>query len=291
MKFFVCLFFGLLLSFSTLCQNYIDPIRIEYFWGGNPKFDTSDESASFNELVIDATLPIPLNKKTNLVTGFIIERIDTRVFEDQPALNLSGYTLKLGINRIFSDKWSANFILVPKISSDMENISRKDYQIGTFVLFRNDLTPEKNFKYGFYANAELFGPFLVPVFGFYKKSGPMEINLLLPIRGDINRRIHENVRLGIQYNGFVRSYELDGNYLEKANNELAAYVQFNFKGVNLQILGGSSIGRKFRVYQNNEKVDFGLTAIRFGDDRNQLNTDFKDGLYLRSVLSYRFMVN
>ncbi len=52
-------------------------------------------------------------------------------------------------------------------------------------------------------------------------------------------------------------------------------------------MAGVSLGRSFRVYENDDKIDFGLSLFRFGDDRAPLNTDFANGLFYRAELAYR----
>ena len=75
----------------------------------------------------------------------------------------------------------------------------------------------------------------------------------------------------------------------KKNNELFGYLQYNLtKSVLLQAKVGHSIGRSFRVYPDDEKVDVGVSAFRFGDNREQLNPDFKDGLVFNFRMIYRF---
>lgn len=284
---------SLLFIFSLSGQNYIEPVKLEYLVGGSPAFKDTTGNGSFNEFIADATIPIPLSDQINLITGFIFEDISTRVVSGADKISLNGYTLKLGLNKTFSDNWSANFILLPKLSSDMKEIGRKDFQVGAFILFKNDIALNKNFKYGLYTNTELFGPFFVPILGYYKKTGKTEISLLLPINADINRSIHSNLSIGANFTGFVKSYHLNptDQHLIKANNELSGYLKINMKGINLKILSGTSIGRSLRIYDNEDKVPLRISAINFGDDRTQLNNDFKDGWFLRVILFYRFKIN
>ena len=75
----------------------------------------------------------------------------------------------------------------------------------------------------------------------------------------------------------------------KATNELFSYLKFNLNN-NLSVYArlGYSVGRSFRVYDENDKISFGSVLIRVGDDRQQLNTDFSDGFIYQATMLYRF---
>jgi len=51
---------------------------------------------------------------------------------------------------------------------------------------------------------------------------------------------------------------------------------------------GQSIGRKYKVYNENDKVDFGLPLALIGGHRKQLNTNFSDGFIFQFTFFYRF---
>ena len=76
------------------------------------------------------------------------------------------------------------------------------------------------------------------------------------------------------------------------SNEIAAHIGYEpVKGLILRGMAGVSLGRSFREYQTGDKIDFGLSLFRFGDDRVPLNTDFADGLFYRAELAYRVYLN
>ena len=45
------------------------------------------------------------------------------------------------------------------------------------------------------------------------------------------------------------------------------------------------------IYENEDKIDFGLSLFRFGDKRKQLNTDFENGQFHRLELGYRIYLD
>ena len=158
-------------------------------------------------------------------------------------------------------------------------------------------TRQENLKYnlGVYYNGELFGPFVVPLFGLYYKSNneKFEVNLTLPIWGDMNYKLNNTIKIGANFAAFVRSYHLgeSNTYLAKKSNDLFAYLQFNLtKNIVLQTKTGYSIGRTLKVYEENDKTDLAFSAFRFGDDRTVLNPTFKDGMIFKIRLLYRFHI-
>jgi hypothetical protein len=54
---------------------------------------------------------------------------------------------------------------------------------------------------------------------------------------------------------------------------------------------GYSIGRNYRIYDIQDRATWGLSAFKFGDNREQLNSDFSDGLIFRTRFIYRFHLN
>ena len=149
-----------------------------------------------------------------------------------------------------------------------------------------------------YYNGELFGPFFVPLFGFYHLSADerFEMNVRLPLAVDMNYQLKPWLKTGLEFSAFVRSYHLnepyqgnEQNYLVKASNELFAYLHLNLSSnIILKTKAGYSIGRNFRVYDIEDRVTWGLSAFRFNDERRQLNADFNDGFVFRAELIYRF---
>jgi hypothetical protein len=204
----------------------------------------------------------------------------------------------LGINIKYSEKLSATYLLLPKLSSDFKSIGSKDFQIGAVAIFKYKKTENLNFQGGLYYNSELFGPFFVPILGVYYLSPnkKFEANIKIPISADINYTFVPRVRAGGSFSAFVRTFHLNepyqgnpDNYLTKATNEVYGYLQFDLpKGIILQTKVGYSIARNYRIYDIEDRVTWGFSAFKFGDDRKQLNTDFSDGMILKAKLIYRF---
>jgi len=102
------------------------------------------------------------------------------------------------------------------------------------------------------------------------------------------------MKIGANFSAFVRSYHLSERnvYLVKKSNDVFGYLQFNLsKSILLQTKTGYSIGRSYKVYDNNDKTNLAVSAFRFGDDRTVLNPTFKNGLLFKVRLIYRFHID
>ncbi len=294
--------FFLFTSLLSHGQDYVDLLRFRYDNTPLNQFDSSTASTRVEEFVLDATLPIVLKSGNAIITGFDLQSTSTKVNPTIPSLT-SVYTIliKLGMNFNFNDKWSGSFLFLPKLSSDLKEISSRDFQYGAYVLMKYAKSENLKYQFGMYYNSELFGPFFVPLIGLYylSPSEKLEISATLPVWADINYRFNNWLRAGFSFSAFVRSYNINepqftenGEYLVKSSNEPMLYLQFEpTKSIILQGKIGYSIGRQYRIYDESDKITFGLSAFRFGDDREQLNSDFGDGLLFEARILYRFHIN
>jgi len=283
----VILLFG---YFTGTAQDYLDLVKLSYDRGFERPYEGVSGEGGFTEAVLDATLPIPLGELGAIVTGFNFEHLKADYDPDGSNTTLYGLMLKVGLNLNHTDEWSGTYIFLPKISSDLENIRQRDYQYGALALLKQTRSPNFNIKFGMYYNGELSGPLFVPLFGLYRKWGPHELNMTLPLAFDYNYQLRERVKAGIQFNGIVKSFLIDGpqsTYVHKANNETALYLQPRLGPIHVQLMAGIAIGRYFRLYEEGDQLDFAISAIKIGDDRDQLNYDFKDGAFAKIVLIYR----
>ena len=289
----------LITTYFLSAQNYVDLAKL--FYANTPvnQFDSATNGTRVQEYGIDLTLPVQLKNGNALITGIYAETISTKVAPENSNLT-SVHTLnvKLGANLKFGEKWSGTFVALPKLSSDFKKISWDDAQIGAYALMKYKTRENLNWKFGMYYNSELFGPFFVPLVGLYYLSPnqKFEANLTLPISADANYALLPWMKVGMNFFAFVRTYHLNEpyegnpeNYLAKTTNEVYAYLQFHAgRNFVIQPKVGYSIGRNYRIYDEKDKIVFGLSAFRFGDDREQRNADFQDGLIFRLRAIYRF---
>ena len=286
----------LLLSSSiALSQNYIDLVKFDYAISPQNNFDTSAVSTGLQEMNGDLTLPIVINDNTTLLTGITFERTTASFNPSRSKESLTGLTLKLGTNIKHGNKWSGTYLLLPKISSDLKKVTNHDFQLGGVALMKYKKTDRINYKFGVYANSELFSTFIVPIIGFYylSPSDKFEAKVLLPLSVDLNYSITKSARIGLNFKGQIRTYHLNtpiqnetDRYVARSTNDVYIYFQYSVRnGINFKLGVGRSIGRSYRIYS--EQVSFAMPLAYFGDNRTQLNTDFSDSWLLKFSAAYR----
>lgn len=289
-----CLILGLIVFCfcSGLCQNYIDIFRLDYSGNNAIHYKLGGAKSNLREFIADLTIPIKISTKVNLISGLVLENVDVSAFAYQNKISVYTLGLKFGINRTYNEKWSATYILLPKASSELTNIKNRDFQLGFAALAKCAINKNFNYKIGIFYNSDLFGTFITPLLGVYFQKNKYEVNLLLPRMGDVNYSIRPNLKIGLRFNGTIRSFnihDLLGNaqYLQIANSDIGPYIGYSYKRLNIQAMVSQSFGRYYRVYNSDDKIDLGLSVFRFGDNRQQVNTDLKDGVIYRISAFYR----
>ncbi|MEZ4875254.1 MAG: DUF6268 family outer membrane beta-barrel protein [Flavobacteriaceae bacterium] len=284
-----------LIPFLGLSQDYVDLIKLGYGHTFDNRFEGTQYSTNVLIMEADLTLPIPINDKYVLVSGVSFTKNRLQLFPDAPFQNLYGTTLKLGMLTTYNERWSSTLVFLPKLSSDYEQISTKDFYLGGFALFKYKKRENLIYRFGAYGSREAFGFFTTPIFGFYYVSPnhKFEMDISMPISADINYTF-KGITLGMDYYGIGRSFNITEElapkvYVDLGSLEFSGYVQVNTfeENVLLRLKAGYS-SNNFEVYAQGDNIDLGLSAFSFGDDRKQLNPQINDGMFLRLEAIYRF---
>lgn len=297
MKYKLSFLFGLVLM-TVNAQNYIDIARFSYANTPLNNFENTSEQTKVEEFGLQLTFPIVLNDKIIILTGLSADRSRLKLdpdFTDHTALNK--VRLQLGLNQVYSEKWTGTYVLLPSVASDFETISKEDFQIGLLTLLTYTKKANLKYKIGFYTNAEKYGPLFVPLLGLYYLSPnqKFESTLLLPGQIDFNYQLAKKTALGINFDGMTSSYNLHntiytpkGQYVVRSSNELYTYLQFQLgKSLVAKTKVGYSISRTYKVFDHDDKVDLSLSSFYLGDNRTQLNTNFENGAIFKVELLYR----
>lgn len=279
-------------------QNYFDIGSISYANTPSNKFENSSEQTGVEELELKLNFPVVIDEKNVLLTGLYANRIQVKLDPDFSGnTNLNTIGLILGLNHTYSEKWSATYMILPKISSDLNELSGKDFQLGLLSLFNYTKRSDLKYKIGLFANTERYSLSLLPLLGLYYQSPDkkLEANLTLPISADVNYQLFEKTKVGLNFDGLGSSYNVNkrlyidkDTYAVKSSNELFAYLMFQL-GTSFYVKPklGYSIFRTYKVFENNDKVDFSVGPFYMGDNRTQLNTNFEDGAIFKIEMVYR----
>ena len=289
------IFLFLLISFSTVAQEYVDIFKFGYSYTDQVKFKDTNESTQINSYYAAITFPIELNEKHALITGIDFSSNHLLLApEYNQTTTLYNTLLKVGLATNYSEKWSSTIVLLPKIASDYKNISSDDFYFGAYAIAK--LKKNKNFKYrfGFYASTEAFGVFATPIIGAYYLSpnNRFEIDASLPITANVNYKFGK-AALGFDYFGIGRSYNISQEtpiplYVDQRPLEFASYFQYGV--LENSILLRAKVGYSSNtneVYEQGDQLDFRISAFSFGDDRTQLNPDILGAAFVKFEAIYR----
>lgn len=289
------LFLILLFPLVTSAQEYVDLFRIGYGQTLNNNFEGVGSNTNVESFEVGFTFPVVINENHALITGADFSLNNVQLFPETEYSSLYSTNLKLGMASTWSEKWSSTIILLPKIASDYKNISSNDFYLGGFALLK--LKKNENFKYrfGVYASQEAFGLFTTPILGWYYLSPNkrFEMDMSLPIAADVSYKFGLTT-LGIDYFGIGRSYNINYEnsptlYADLSSLEFAGYLQFN--ALEESVLLRAKVGyssNNYEMYAEGEKIDLGISAFSFNDDRTQLNPTINGGVFLKVEAIYRF---
>ncbi len=280
-------------------QNYVDIARMYFNTTAPNAFENSNTKTQVNEMGLDFTYPIVLKNNDAFITGISYERTSLRLYESEPYATISSVTLRIGLNKNHSERLTGSYMLVPKLASAFGQSSARNFQMGALALLKITKSDRLNYRLGLFYNSEFFGPLIVPILGFYA-LGPgkkFEATVNIPSLIDLNYKLHNFVNIGLNFSGQIRSYRLaelpvtlQPGYVVRQGADLCGYLKFNFsKSISLQTRVGYTVARTYRVFDENDKIDLGISFFAIGDNRTQLNTNFSKGMVYQSVLLYRFV--
>ena len=292
------LLYLLLFPSLVVAQDYINLFKIGYGKTFNNSFVNTSENTEVTTFDANLTYPIVLNDKNTFITGAAFNYSNLQLFPNTAYSSLYSSTLKIGLASTFNEKWSSTVVLLPKIASDYKNISGDDFYFGGYAVLKLKKKENLIYRFGLYATSEAFGIFSTPIIGWYYLSSnkKFEMDMSLPIAADINYKL-SFATVGVDYYGIGRSYKLNQGtlpkqYVDQSSLEFLGYFQFNTlkNTVLLRIKAGYSTSN-YEVYEVGDKIDFGLSAFSFGDNRTQLNPDISGGLLLKLEAIYRFNIS
>ncbi len=291
------LFLALLFPLFISAQEYVDLFRIGYGQTFNNNFEGTDSSTNVEFFDVGFTLPVVLNENHALITGVDFTLNNVQLFPEAKYSNLFSTNLKLGMASTWSEKWSTTIVLLPKIASDYKNITSDDFYFGGFALLKLKKNENLKYRFGVYASQEAFGLFTTPIIGWYYLSPNkrFEMDMSLPISADVSYKFGTTT-LGIDYFGIGRSYNVHYEntpplYADLSSLEFAGYLQLNTfeESILLRAKFGYS-SNNYEMYAKDEKINLGISAFSFGDDRTQLNPQINGGIFLKFEAIYRFHI-
>ncbi|NOX47516.1 MAG: hypothetical protein GXO89_11135 [Chlorobi bacterium] len=285
---------ALFVSFITSAQQKFTVGSFGYMVSpGNTYADTNLKS-NIGYFTGVLTVPLKLNEKTALLTGLRGNlwnvKYDPKGFWPENYYSLG---LTLGVNHKFSDDNSLLLVLLPKLNSDFKVLNSNAFQLGFIGTWSHRVDEDFLWKAGLYYGAEFFGPFFSPIFGLdWKLSNKWKIKGDLPIYVNIDYNIKKDFSVGLGYIALVSTFRLSGEFQDAYTSRFAIepYLFANAKvAKNVYLNGklGYTMGRTYPIYAKDDKIDWQLMAWEFGDEREQLNPEIDEGLFIEFTLSYK----
>lgn len=291
----------LFLLFSMLgsAQQYVDVADISYSKTGVTPYRNSDKSTIISIFDSKILLPIVLNDKTAVITGFDFNIKNFQLYPDSNFNTLYYTRLKLGFTTQYSEKWSGIYVLLPILASNYKKIGTDDIYLGGIAVLTYKKNKNFNYKFGLYAGNEAYGFYVTPLLGMYYRSpnASIEISALMPGLFDVNIGLSSSTRIGLDYKGNSETFKIHNEnspltYTENNTLEFSSYLQNNSWTKNLLLRLKIGVAtNKYDVYAVNDKIDIAITPIRIGDNRTKLNTNLTSSAFLKIQAIYRFPIS
>ena len=300
MKNFACLLLVLILSAAAQAQETLDILTLTGRYGFPQSYDSIYKSkAKEYGAMASLVAPIKMNEKSIWYNSLNYFYFHVGNDEDMPPeimnpIDLHGIILRTGLYKKFSKDRAIQVFLAPRLMSDFKNIDIDHFQLGVMFLYEKKFRDGVKIGFGALYNREFFGPNLVPLVNLdWQISERWSVTGLFPIYGKVKYKVNEKLSAGISHFGFVTTFRLgdpayEGDYIERQSIDESLFARYQlFGNIFLEGRFGYALGRSYAQYEADQKVDFSLPLLSFGDNRIQKNVSFHDGL----IASIRFIYN
>ena len=262
---------------SLRAQPFVDILNIQYQRFPEAPYDNSANASLLTEqFTANIFIPLELKNKDVIVIGSSFDKFRFKYdsVNNSKTSFLYATSLQLGGVKQWKDgKWSALMLIIPRISSDWEKLSKKHYQLGGVVLFTytcsgracpSTTNKHLKLKFGLYYNREFFGNFFMPLAGFeWKANEKLNIFGVLPGSMNIEYKLNKSLYTGIAYKSITTSYRLsdstDNYYVREGHRfwghwQLKGFVNFYpVKNIALFAEFGGTSWRRYEVYENDRE--------------------------------------
>ena len=281
-KFVYSFVVAILWQLSAFSQSYTELSAFKF-----QKYSGDQNEA--NEYSAAIFIPIETKKNNYLIFGAGYNKLSLENTLDPPLVNsLEALSTQLGGVINWNNDWSMTTLLIQKISSDFEDLSKKDYQIGAVGILTKNLNENVKYKLGLFYNQEFWGPQIFPLLGFdFILSDKLRFLGLLPRMIKLEYQISKSGYMGLKLNMKRTSYRLAQQYahgyVQEFKIETQAYMDYYlYDKVALFVAFGYAPVRKYEVFETQNLVPtdelFGFNnqftahvgmAIRIRSDRTE----------------------
>ncbi|MFH0758590.1 MAG: DUF6268 family outer membrane beta-barrel protein [Bacteroidota bacterium] len=210
-------------------------------------------------------------------------------------VKVNGIILRTGLLQKFSKGRSLQVLVAPRLMSDFQNLDGNSFMFGGVLSYKKKFRDELGIGFGVIYNTELFGPYMVPFLDLdWQLSANWRIKGMIPITARVEYTVNENMLVGFNHFGLITTYALGneayaGDYMERQSIDLSLFIRQRLAGnIFVEGMAGYAVGRKYRQFEGDQKVDFAIPLVAFGDNRVVKNemAGFDNGLILTLKLIY-----
>jgi hypothetical protein len=290
MKFLLVLFLGICSSVYISGQSSLDVFTLSGRYGFPQDYETTyTEKARETGILVNVQAAVSFSESTLWYSQLTFNSFNVKNDNVMPAdianpINIYGFILQTGLYQKFTKGRAIQLLFAPRFMTDFNNVDGGHFQFGGIALYEKRFHDRLMMRFGVMLHDELGGPYMVPiVYTDWQISSKWSIDGMWPISGKIKYNINDNVSTGISHFGLVTSYKLgnpdyQGDYMERISIDECLFGRVRIAG-NFHLEGrlGYALGRYYKQYDADQKADFRITIIKFGDNRVAKNENFKSG--------------
>ncbi len=293
------MFLGLFLS----AQETLDILTFSWRLAPHQNYDSIyDGKARETGFSAGLVLPIKISEKSiwyNSINYFHWKVTNEEIMPENIAnpIKIHGIIFRTGLYQKFSNGNSFQVFFTPRLMSDFRNIDKNHFQYGGMALYNVKYSESLTVGFGVNYNQELFGPYLVPLINLeWKLSNRWSINGVFPIYAKVKYEINKRLNVGYSHFGLITTYRLGdpeygGDYIDRRSIDETLFVRYHItKNIHIEGRVGFAFGRSYGQYGADQKVNFSLPLVGFGDDRIQKNVSFHDGFIASLSLVYNISI-
>ncbi len=283
--------------FTVSSQEKFTVAEFSYNFSPNNRYENSNLKSNIGYLSGVLNFPLFSNSNTTFLAGMRsnIWSVNYNA-EQQWPVNYYSLGLTLTYNQKFSNDNSFLFVFIPRYNSDLLNPSSEAWQFGFLSYYTKRCSDRYLWKVGAYVNTEFFGILIVPVYGLiWNINSRLTLQGDLPIWAKLNYNTTKKVDVGFSYFALVTTYRLSGefnnDYTSRFAIEPVLYAETPIVP-KLYLKGkvGYTLGRDFPIYAHDDKLDWKLTLVEFGNKRTPLNSSIKNGVFIEFSVVYKINV-
>jgi hypothetical protein len=204
---------------------------------------------------------------------------------------LNGIIVRTGVFQSFGNASRLQVLVAPRLMSDFQNLDGNSFQLGGILAYVKEFHQDLSLGFGAVYNQELYGPYMLPICILdWNLSDKWNIKGDIPITTRIKYQANDNLAMGLNYFGLTTSFYLGdeayaGDYIERFSVDLSLFArQRLFGNFYIEGMAGRTMGRNYKQYTGDQKVDFAIPLVTFGDNRTVKNVRFNDGIILQAKL-------